>query len=958
MQVARSLYDRSPIHVQSSSQFVSLISTIDTSHILEYYEIIPTGRVRLFFDIDYTKSEGDIDPGVTVTFRLKTFLQNRCPTASAEHLKMVVLSAHRKLSYLGNRWKLSYHIHFPYLFCESILHLKNLVQDFKQSLSGDYGVDTTVYAANRKFRCALQLKKKDPATRLVFDGLTESFDIEDTIISYIDEDNSLSLCVDVALQSVRQFVQPIQMAASDSESEEDVHLQSADFSELPNSNIVHAVVQTIPKNTSGMTMDTMFEKKLVSYAMYCSLKHTYMLKRKEFSKHGINWPENPLFRFKCHNGIIIYHEFTSDTGCGHLNHYHPHSQGNRQVAFYFYPLELMSRIRCFACDKVEYFHVNSKFDACLQQGQPPLLQIIDFQKNVKSNPERLHEALKFRATLHFVIEDKGVLYQFDNHTKIYEEIVTENNKQKQMLVNTWVKSCLRCLYRLYANVHYEYGYSSLINAEDNVKEDKLVGVLSRLHYKYCSTPCSFEEKLLTIPVNCPDPSKISRSIAYYLPLSDGTKVDLRSKKITKRTADDLFLQTTNVKLGEENVAEAEKFFKSLLIPKEQNEEFDEQFAYFKCLIGYLITGLTNERCVIICLGEGRNGKSVFNDVIKSVMGKFAGQLPAAFIRQERSSTQEGHSTTLLTTKTHRISFVSELDHGELMDCSKIKGISGGDEQKARAAHSSKIRSFTPTTTLVISSNYHPDFGNDGAVDDRVLYMAFNRRFCDPSENIAGDLTKAYANQDLIHRLLENRNSVCTLLVDYAHYYLKCLKESGKSAILRDMCPASFKEIRQESKAYNLEQVVLDYFEPLSSVNVGNEINVHTLSCEAFNFILLHISNDLEKKGNKLVSFNRLLTEVKRLKIKCEDEIRTFKEKVKKVRKERDENGRTTKKQFNKYFILGWTLKSEGFSLLEGNLLLSATYELWMHNVVEKKVVNSAGYFGPLSLKKQRTEHIY
>ena len=937
----------------------------------EYYEIIPDGKVRLFLDADIT-SEDNTDNFAECLCDFKQFLKERLEAEEeAERIddyspqsylvSSCVLSAHRQITFLKKQQKRSYHVHFYNLYMRKVEHLKELVEEFKKEYPAYYYLDTCVYAPFRKFRCVNQTKKGDPATILDFDDLSDTSNIKHTLITY-DEIEHIAAEIPrkkPVLQIIRNmYAHANVMASSDSDSDDEVILPTVLSSDnSPNPLITGNILGQIwDMNCNAIKMSELHKKGILSFDMYTSLTTMYKIKKGEFEKNGVKWPDDPTFQLKKHNVPVLFHQFQCETGCGHQNHYKKHGEaGSDCVAFYFYPVDLSARIRCYACSCINYFHVNTRFDQQVSEGKGKELLLCDIGMNASTNIERLKTALDMRCGLHYIIEDKGVLCEFDDTSKVYEEVCLNSQRQKLLVCNKLLREILKSYYVLYANCGDMLALKQLVSSTDCVKENQFDGYLTKIYYKCLQVPHFYEERIGSVNKNVNDPGILARETALSFPIANGKKVDFKTGKITTRTAEDLFLITTCVHPCDLEKERVENFFKSLLIPESGNDEFKTQWNYFQNLIGYLMTGQTNERCVVICLGEGRNGKSVFNEVVKSVMGPYAGQLPAAFIRQEKSSTQEGHSTTLLTTKMHRISFVSELDHGEIMDCSKIKGISGGDEQRARAAHSAKVRSFTPTTTLVISSNYHPDFGNDEAVDDRVLYMAFNRRFCDPSETITNDVSKKHADPELISFLLQNRGSVLSVMLDFAKLYLRNLEISKKSAILRDMCPQSFKDIRSENKPYNLESLVLDYLEP----TLDNSVIDTSITCETFNAVIFKISNELEKKGNRSANYNRLSTEAKRIKITVKDgDVRGFKEKVKKVRKEKDENGNTTRnsKQFTKWFLVGWQLKNEAEIDFEDKVLQSADYKRWIDNVVELRKRKAEGFFGN-EQKRRIVEHI-
>lgn len=62
--------------------------------------------------------------------------------------------------------------------------------------------------------------------------------------------------------------------------------------------------------------------------------------------------------------------------------------------------------------------------------------------------------------------------------------------------------------------------------------------------------------------------------------------------------------------------------------------------YLQRAVGYSLTGKTDEQCLFLCYGTGRNGKSTFLETIRGLLGDYAHTLPPETVQaRERGQTR-------------------------------------------------------------------------------------------------------------------------------------------------------------------------------------------------------------------------------------------------------------------------------------------------------------------------------
>jgi putative DNA primase/helicase len=144
-------------------------------------------------------------------------------------------------------------------------------------------------------------------------------------------------------------------------------------------------------------------------------------------------------------------------------------------------------------------------------------------------------------------------------------------------------------------------------------------------------------------------------------------------------------------------------------------------AYLQRVIGYCLTGHTNEHVIFFLWGTGANGKSVFTSTIAGMMGDYALTAPMdTFIE----SKLDRHPTELAMLRGARLVTATETTAGRHWNESRLKALTGGDKIAARYMRGDFFE-FTPTFKLMISGNHRPALRNiDEAIRRRLHLIPF------------------------------------------------------------------------------------------------------------------------------------------------------------------------------------------------------------------------------------------
>lgn len=143
--------------------------------------------------------------------------------------------------------------------------------------------------------------------------------------------------------------------------------------------------------------------------------------------------------------------------------------------------------------------------------------------------------------------------------------------------------------------------------------------------------------------------------------------------------------------------------------------------YLQRFAGYCLTGVTSEHALAFFYGTGRNGKSVFLDAIREIMGDYA---TVAGMEMFQASQQERHSTEIADLMGARLVTAQETQEGRRWDEAKIKEMTSAAKLKARFMRQDFFE-FTPQFKLFFAGNHKPGLRSvDEAMRARVHIVPF------------------------------------------------------------------------------------------------------------------------------------------------------------------------------------------------------------------------------------------
>jgi P4 family phage/plasmid primase-like protien len=200
-------------------------------------------------------------------------------------------------------------------------------------------------------------------------------------------------------------------------------------------------------------------------------------------------------------------------------------------------------------------------------------------------------------------------------------------------------------------------------------------------------------------------------------------IDLRNGSIRPARTSDYITKS----LSGEAIGHAGKATRWMQFLEQVFSDDQELIDWMQRFCGYLLTGSTQEQLFLFCFGHGANGKSVFIEVLKHVMGDYSRAIASETLSE--SKRQAGGATPDLAALIGaRLVICSETEDNTALAESLVKSLVSGDSMAVRQLYAAPVQ-FTPNFKLMMAGNHKPIVrGNDNGIWRRVRLVPFNRTF--------------------------------------------------------------------------------------------------------------------------------------------------------------------------------------------------------------------------------------
>jgi putative DNA primase/helicase len=176
----------------------------------------------------------------------------------------------------------------------------------------------------------------------------------------------------------------------------------------------------------------------------------------------------------------------------------------------------------------------------------------------------------------------------------------------------------------------------------------------------------------------------------------GGVVDLRTGVLRQAAPGDYMTKRTAVAPGGDCPQWKAFLHKSL------GEDAD-LIAFVQRVLGYTLTGSTQEEALFFCHGNGGNGKGVLMKTVAKIMGDYAKNATMTTFTETKYSQ---HLTELARLRGPRLVTASETESGQAWAETKLKTLTGNDPITANFMRQDHFE-FDPKFKLIIAGNHRP-----------------------------------------------------------------------------------------------------------------------------------------------------------------------------------------------------------------------------------------------------------
>lgn len=213
---------------------------------------------------------------------------------------------------------------------------------------------------------------------------------------------------------------------------------------------------------------------------------------------------------------------------------------------------------------------------------------------------------------------------------------------------------------------------------------------------------------------------------FLLNAANGT-VDLRTGELRAHQRGDLL--THNTGIDYDPAAECPTFTQFL------HDVFNgdtDLIEFIRRAVGYTLTGDVREQVLFIPHGCGSNGKSVFLNILRGLLGELALQAAPDLLMSDHN---RRHPTEQAALYGRRAVICQETEQNRRFNETLVKQLTGGDRISARRMRED-FWEFSPTGKIWLSTNHKPEIrGTDHAIWRRIRLIPFNVTFHDPGRGL-------------------------------------------------------------------------------------------------------------------------------------------------------------------------------------------------------------------------------
>lgn len=216
---------------------------------------------------------------------------------------------------------------------------------------------------------------------------------------------------------------------------------------------------------------------------------------------------------------------------------------------------------------------------------------------------------------------------------------------------------------------------------------------------------------------------------YLLNCIDGT-IDLRTGKPLPYDKNNYI--TRMIKVAYDLQAQCPRWLAFL------DEIFDSNqniISFLQKVAGYCLTDSTQEHCIFILYGTGRNGKNTFLDTLRMLLGEYATVTGAETLMTKRDPDGGAPTEHIACLMGKRLVMASESDDKNVISEAIIKRISADRTIRCRLLHANSFE-YSPSYKIFLVTNHKPAIhGTDEGIWSKLRLIPFEK-FIPPEKRIS------------------------------------------------------------------------------------------------------------------------------------------------------------------------------------------------------------------------------
>lgn len=188
------------------------------------------------------------------------------------------------------------------------------------------------------------------------------------------------------------------------------------------------------------------------------------------------------------------------------------------------------------------------------------------------------------------------------------------------------------------------------------------------------------------------------------------------------------------------------FFFMKIFPNEKRREYAWDY------LASLMEGVNRNKIILVCTGDGDNGKSVFFAFLEKVFGGgedgYWGKFPSALIETGNNVSSAQARPEMIRGIGRKCMSFDEISKFKTLDVGKLKEISGDtDSHWYRTLHDSRGRQCRQTYSVMMQLNDPPKIpSGDQATWNRIRVLDFESKFVRPTELRKNPVPKTFEEQ--------------------------------------------------------------------------------------------------------------------------------------------------------------------------------------------------------------------